>query len=138
MGALITICVSIICKQYVNCIVGANITNLQRNNDDKDNNLNSHCRNTNLQPNTSRFQGAPESLGQSRLNDGSIPNQNYKGNINALGEGREDTGNSWARQGGDVSKMYNYGPLAINNGGSSNSSYPLSVRCNYSQHISYK
>jgi hypothetical protein len=134
---LITILVAVIYKQIVNYIVGAKITNLQRNNDDKDNNVNSHYQNTNMQPNTSRFQGTPSSLDHSHLNGGSIPNPNYKGNINALGEGREDTGNSWTRQGGDVSKMYNYGPLAVNNGGTSNSAYPLSVRCNYSQHTSY-
>ena len=100
------------------------MNNLQMRSEDKGGHMNSHYLNVNqIQPNTSHFQGNSNTIGQSCTIEGNMSNPNYKGNSSS-GDG---TGSSWAGQGSDVSKMYNYGPLAVNNNGNSITPYPVSV-----------
>ena len=101
------------------------MNNLQMRNEDKSGHMNSHYLNVNqMQPNTSHFQGNSNAMGQSSMNEGNMSNPNYKGGHSSSGDG---TGNGWTGQGSDVSKMYNYGPLAVNNNGNSITPYPVSV-----------
>ena len=103
--------------------LGGNINALQQmRNDGKSNQTPSHYLNVNqMQPNTVHFRG--NSNIQSPMNEGSISNPNYKGNT-ISGDG---TGNGWSGHNADVSKMYNYNSLAVNNNGNSIAPYPVSV-----------
>ena len=92
------------------------------------NNSNSHYLNSKLQPNSSAFQGNSDAVDQTAINRGHNTIHAPKTNIHSsTGEG-EGTGTSWTGHGTDMSKIYNYGPLAINNNGNSSGSYHLAVR----------
>ena len=93
----------------------------------KVNHMNSNYPNSNTQPNVSHFQGSSDPRNQVSVNGASITNPSFKNNIPSLGDRTEGTVNSWTGHGTDMSKMYNYGPLALNNNGTSSISYPLSV-----------
>ena len=71
----------------------------------------------------SHLQGNSNPIVQPSMNVNNVTNPNYKGNT-ISGDG---TGNGWAGQGIDASKMYNYGSLAVNNSGNGISPYSASV-----------
>ena len=106
-------------------ILGGNAhSHQQMRNDGKSGQINSHYLNVNpTHQNTSHIQGTSNAIVQPTMNEANISNPNYKGN-NVLGDA---AGNSWAGQGVDVSKMYNYGSLAVNNNGNGISPYAASV-----------
>ena len=107
-------------------ILGGNAHSHQRmRNDGKSGQINSHYLNVNpTHPNTSHIHGNSNAIVQSTMNEASISNPNYKGNTVS----GDATGNGWAGQGIDASKMYSYGSLAVNNNGNGISPYTASVK----------
>ena len=113
-------------NSFISSILGGNANSHQQmRNDGKSGQINSHYLNVNpTHPNSSHIQGNSNAIVQPTMNEASISNPNYKGN---MGSG-DATGNSWAGQGIDASKMYNYGSLAVNNNGNGISPYTASVK----------
>ena len=117
---------------FILFILGGNTHSHQQiRNDGKSGQINSHYLNVNpTHKNTSHIQGNSNDIVQPTMNETNISNPNYKGNTIS----GDATGNSWAGQGIDVSKMYNYGSLAVSNNGNGISPYSASViiKCNQS------
>ena len=106
---------------------GTNQTSTPLNKVGKENNVNSHYANTNLQPSDPRLQGI-SALRGSRIGGATIVNQNFENSVPSLGAEVGGVGSNWPGQGpSDASKVYSYGPPAQNTSGSSTGSYPLQV-----------